>query len=159
MFPAAGCWSKACCFLLRSCCRTGNLLPLPILAMKNWIMQIIPSTTSQLVQFIANQESDPPEQGATTFFLTACSTSSQPYSTSRARLSHLVVDNDVYHNNNKLWLPMFEMCWETVGLGSQRRAGANLHIFGTEDLVRLAIIVVCLILLSTNARNIRLVSL
>ena len=53
---------------------------------------------------------------------------------------------------------MFETCWETVGLGSQRRAGANLPIFGTEDLVRLAIVVACLIL-STNARNIRLVSL
>ena len=39
-----------------------------------------------------------------------------------------------------------------------RTAGANLPIFGTEDLVRLAIVVACLIL-STNARNIRLVSL
>ena len=39
-----------------------------------------------------------------------------------------------------------------------RTASANFPIFGTKDLVRLAIIVACLIL-STNARNIRLVSL
>ena len=135
MFPAAADQRLAFfCFMLQD----WQLVAFAktILAMKNWIMQMIPSTTSQLVQFTANQESwnlwTPNKEQWHSLWQHA-PPASQPYSTSRAQSAHLVVDNDVYHNNNKLWLPMFEMCWETVGLGSQNSERKLAHLWDRKS--------------------------